>query len=69
MSQMTRYCPGCGGDQLFEQPHAGQGACPDTPDGSCPEWACTMCGTALIGGFMPQMTIADSLPAQRDRAA
>jgi ribosomal protein L37AE/L43A len=61
VSQMTRYCPGCGGDQVFERPHAGQG--------DCPEWACTACGTALILGFVPRAVILDSLPGERDRAA
>ena len=47
MSPMFRPCPDCGGERLFEQPHEAQGSCPDSPDGLCPEWACTDCGTAL----------------------
>jgi hypothetical protein len=46
MSQMPWYCPGCAGEQLFEQFH--------TDAGHCPEWACCACGTALIVGFLPQ---------------
>jgi hypothetical protein len=54
MSQMPWYCPGCAGEHLFEQFHDGPGSCPDSPDGHCPEWACTECGTALIMGFVPR---------------
>ena len=43
-------CPGCGGDEPFEQIHAA--GCPDT-GGECPEWACTACGAAVIMGTMP----------------
>jgi len=43
-------CPGCGGDEPFEQIHAG--GCPDT-GGECPEWACTACGAAVIMGTLP----------------
>lgn len=50
MSLLTRWCRECGQDQLFDQPHDGQERCPDGPDGECPEWACTACGTALIAG-------------------
>ena len=52
MRQLPWYCPGCAGEQLFEQFH-GAGHCPDSPDGHCPEWACCACGTALIVGFVP----------------
>jgi hypothetical protein len=51
MGQMTRHCRECGGDQLFDQPHEGQGCCPDAPDGDCQEWACTGCGAALFIGI------------------
>jgi hypothetical protein len=47
MGQMTRYCRECGQDQLFDQPH--EDSCPDVPD-TCPEWACTGCGAALLIG-------------------
>jgi hypothetical protein len=62
MSQMPWYCPGCAGEQLFEQFHDVTGSCPDSPDGHCPEWACRECGTALIVGFVPQ---GESLPVAR----
>jgi hypothetical protein len=51
MIQVIRHCPGCGWDRLFEQYHATAGGCPDSPDGDCPEWFCTDCGTALLIGF------------------
>jgi hypothetical protein len=51
MIQVVRLCPGCASDQLFEQNHAAAGKCPDSPDGACPEWACTECGAALLIGF------------------
>ena len=48
MSQPLGNCPGCGGDEPFEQIH--QGACPDADGGDCPEFACTGCGAAVIMG-------------------
>ena len=53
MSQARRNCPGCGYDQPFDQIHEIPGECPDSPDGECPEWACTACGAALVIGFVP----------------
>lgn len=50
MSQPVGNCPGCGGDEPFEQIHAGP--CPDT-GGDCPEWACVSCGAAVIMGTVP----------------
>lgn len=44
-------CPGCGGDEPFEQIHLG--GCPDADGGECPEWACTACGAAVIMGTTP----------------
>jgi len=49
MGLTTRYCPDCGQDQPFGQPH--QASCPDAPDGECLEWVCTGCGGALIIGI------------------
>lgn len=63
MSELYRDCPECGEERLFEQPHSAD--CPDTPDGECPEWACTACGTALIAGFPAPVTARRS----RQRAA
>jgi hypothetical protein len=51
MVATTRYCPGCGWDRPFEQHHAAEGSCPDSPDGWCPEWLCTDCGAAMIIGI------------------
>ncbi len=50
MTDLTRYCTGCGTQRLFEQFHAEPGGCPDAPDGDCPEWGCTACGEAFIVG-------------------
>jgi hypothetical protein len=51
MTHLTRYCTGCSDERLFEQFHAEPGGCPDVRDGDCPEWACTVCGDALIIGL------------------
>jgi hypothetical protein len=48
MTQIIRHCPDCGWDHPFEQHHDQPGACPDSPDGECPEWSCTACGAALL---------------------
>ena len=52
MTQPLGNCPGCGGDEPFEQVHpvmqAGDG-CPDS-DGECLEWLCSACGTGVIMG-------------------
>jgi hypothetical protein len=52
MSPTFRRCEDCGGERPFEQPHE-TGSCPDSPDGCCPEWSCTECGTALPPVFWP----------------
>jgi hypothetical protein len=44
-------CPECDDVRLFEQPHPDD--CPDTADGECPEWVCTVCGAALITAAIP----------------
>jgi hypothetical protein len=51
MTHLIRYCTGCSDERLFEQFHAEAGGCPDTRDGDCPEWACTVCGDALLIGL------------------
>ena len=48
---MSLHCAGCNEERLFEQFHAEPETCPDVPDGACQEWACTMCGDALIIGL------------------
>jgi hypothetical protein len=48
MDQKIRYCPDCGWDRLFEQPHPEPATCPDAVDGFCPEWSDTECGAALL---------------------
>jgi hypothetical protein len=53
MTEMNRYCPDCDRERLFEQHHAADGTCPDTPGGQCQEWFCTECGAAIIAGSPP----------------
>ena len=48
---MSGRCAGCNQERLFEQFHAEPATCPDVPDGDCQEWACTVCGDALIIGL------------------
>jgi hypothetical protein len=52
MAQTVWHCPDCDGYRLFEQQHDQSGGCPDSPDGECPEWSCTACGTALLVGVI-----------------
>ncbi|HEY7432912.1 MAG TPA: hypothetical protein VH641_19495 [Streptosporangiaceae bacterium] len=63
MSQMFRSCPDCRAERQFEQYHSTPGACPDSPDGICPEWSCTVCGAALLVGWLPRQ---DKLAQVRD---
>jgi hypothetical protein len=61
MTQPLGNCPGCGGDEPFEQVHPGTHAdnqCPDT-DGECAEWVCSACGA---GVFMGTMTMGFPAP-------
>jgi hypothetical protein len=48
MTQPLGNCPGCGGDEPFEQVHADE-QCADT-GGECLEWVCTACGTGVFMG-------------------
>jgi hypothetical protein len=50
-AQLIRHCTGCNEERLFEQFHAEPASCPDGPDGECQEWACAVCGDALIIGL------------------
>jgi hypothetical protein len=50
MTQPLGNCPGCGGDEPFEQVHA-DAWCPDA-DGECPEWVCSACGAGVFMGTM-----------------
>jgi hypothetical protein len=45
------HCAGCNQERLFEQFHAEPMTCPDVPDGDCQEWACAVCGDAVIIGL------------------
>jgi hypothetical protein len=60
MVEMIRHCPDCGWDRPFEQHHSGAAGCPDSPDGYCPRWSCTSCGTDLLIGFIPFMYSSSS---------
>lgn len=51
MHGLSMHCAGCNEEQLFEQFHAESASCPDVLDGDCQEWACTVCGDALIIGL------------------
>ena len=50
MTQPLGNCPGCGGDEPFEQVHA-DAWCPDA-EGECPEWVCSACGAGVFMGTM-----------------
>jgi hypothetical protein len=66
---MIRHCPDCGSDQAFEQHHAADGSCPDSPDGYCPEWSCTVCGAALFIGYVTYHDESAEAPELRSRVA
>jgi len=67
MVETIRYCPDCGWDRPFEQPHPVAGTCPDAPDGCCAEWSCTGCRAAMLIGFTSQVadTVYARVPASR----
>lgn len=59
MTQPLGNCPGCGGDQPFEQVHAEE-QCPDT-GGECPEWMCLACGAGVfMGTIVTAAPLADA---------
>jgi hypothetical protein len=52
MTQPLGGCPGCGGEESFEQVHPGGHAdaqCADV-SGECPEWLCPACGAGVLIG-------------------
>lgn len=53
MTDIVRDCPCCGSAREFSQIHGSSGCCPDSRDGSCPEWFCTACGAAVLVGVPP----------------
>ncbi len=65
MTQPLGNCPGCGGDEPFEQVHA-DGRCPDTGD-ECPEWACSACGAGVFMGTVIMGTPTAGAGASRYR--
>jgi hypothetical protein len=74
MTQPLGNCPGCGGDEPFEQVHPGgraAGRCPDAR-GECPEWACPACGAGVFMGTVIIGTSAAgsvSVPARQSARA
>jgi hypothetical protein len=66
MTQPQGGCPGCGGDEPFEQVHPGRhpdGPCPDTV-GECPEWTCPACGAGVfMGTVIIGTSTAGAVPA------
>jgi hypothetical protein len=68
MTQPLGNCPGCGGDEPFEQVHVNH-QCPDS-GGECTEWACSACGAGVFMGTVIIGTYATTAPAtQSFRAA
>jgi hypothetical protein len=59
-------CPGCGGDEPFEQVHPT--GCPDADGGECTEWACTACGAGVVMGTVPGAGAAEEDTAARQPA-
>ncbi len=43
---ITSWCASCRAEQPFEHPE-----CTDEHGRDCPEWACTVCGEAIMVGF------------------
>jgi len=52
----TEHCPACGDEREFVQPPCADGHTGD--GGECPEWACIDCGTAVLSGVLPRVTLA-----------
>jgi hypothetical protein len=45
---LLHHCSSCGTERPFEQP-----PCLDDHGADCPEWACVVCGDALLLGLPP----------------
>jgi hypothetical protein len=69
MTQPLGNCPGCGGDEPFEQVHLGRHAgrenidCIDCTE--CTEWMCPGCGAGVFMGMIPATTGAPARAAFR----
>src|SRR5512140_2638482 len=68
-AQLIRHCTGCNEERLFEQFHAEPASCPDVPDGECQEWACAVCGDALIIGLPAPAYVRTDSTTTTTRAA
>ena len=66
MTQLPGNCPGCGGDEPFEQLHRA-GELPGCPGGECPEWGCTVCGAAVFIGLPVREHVSRSAARPRNR--
>jgi hypothetical protein len=73
MTQPLGSCPGCGGEEPFEQVHPGEQAADRCPDagGECPEWACPACGAGVFMGTVITGTSAAGafVPARARQSA
>jgi hypothetical protein len=67
MTQPLGGCPGCGGEQSFEQVHPGRHVddqCPDV-SGECQEWVCPACGAGVfMGTVIIRTSAAGTAPAR-----
>ena len=66
MTQPLGNCPGCGGDQPFEQVHPGMHTAEQCPDagGECREWVCPGCGAGVfMGTVIIGTSTAGAVPA------
>ncbi|MFB9183382.1 hypothetical protein ACFFX1_35090 [Dactylosporangium sucinum] len=52
---MELHCDTCARLRVFEKP-----ACTDHPRSSCPDWACTACGAAIV--VAPVILLMDRRP-------
>ncbi len=70
MTQPLGNCPGCGGDEPFEQVHAND-QCPDA-GGECPEWVCSGCGAGIFMGTVvtgTPISVADQVRGAGEASA
>jgi hypothetical protein len=54
---ISSWCATCRADQPFEHPECG-----DEHGPGCPEWACLVCGEAIMIGFELADPLAGSIP-------
>jgi hypothetical protein len=49
---LTRHCSVCDDERDFEQP-----PCADGHGAACPEFACSVCGMAIVIGDAPELPV------------